>query len=282
MNAGWLSVRVLAGAFGEVEGHGAVDVGFRHADGAAFVFADGFDQTVDVHRVAGAQYLGDVLFAADAEMLAAAGFGGYLQRLHHALENLLEDVGRYVLHQHLGLNATQERFVGQFVRVEVGREHHHELERHLELHAGGEGEVIDAPVEGDDPAIEQFARGEHLAAEVVDDQDAVVRLHLRGRDEHFCGLVEPQFQHRGGKLTADRDARALADGPSRVEQIVLERNLFVHDGVEQSDDVAVDFDGVRDHDAIVVDAQNALGNAGLAVTGAAVKEQRLVADERGS
>ena len=98
-----------------------------------------------------------------------------------------------------------------------------QFEGHLELHAGGQREVIHAAVERDDPAVQQIARREHLAAEVVDDQDAVVGLHLAGRDEDAGGFVEAQFQHGGRQFAAHGDAGALADDPARVEQIVVER-----------------------------------------------------------
>ena len=46
--------------------------------------------------------------------------------------------------------------------------------------------------------------------------------------------------------------------------------------------MAVHFHRVRDHDGVVIDAQDAFRDAGLAVSGAAVEEQRLVADQGGA
>ena len=37
---------------------------------------------------------------------------------------------------------------------------------------------INPPVERHGPAVEQVFRGKHLAAEIVDDQNAVIGLHL--------------------------------------------------------------------------------------------------------
>ena len=55
----------------------------------------------------------------------------------------------------------------------------------------------------------------------------------------------------------------------------------MYHGIEQRDDVPVHFHGVGHQHVVLVNPQDALGDAGLAVAGAAVEEQRLVADERG-
>src|SRR5208337_4116402 len=114
----------------------------------------------------------------------------HLVGLRYAMEDLVEDGGAHIVHQHLGLDAAQEGFIGQVVRIHVGGEDHHQLEGHLEFHTRCQGQVIHAAVERHYPAVEKFARRHHLAAEVVDDQDAVVGLHLKRRDETAGGFIE--------------------------------------------------------------------------------------------
>jgi hypothetical protein len=54
--------------------------------------------------------------------------------------------------------------------------------RGLRFSCRRQGEKIDAAIEGNDPAIEQFVGAQALAAEIVDDEHAVVGLHLRRGD----------------------------------------------------------------------------------------------------
>src|SRR5581483_5219468 len=132
---------------------------------------DRLDDAVDVDRVAGVQRLAGDGSAALTKILGAAGLGGNLVVLHQPAEDLVEHGVADVVDLDLGLDAPQERLVGEVARVQVGREDDHQLEGNLELHAGGQGEVVDATVERNDPAVEQLARRKHLAAEVVDDED---------------------------------------------------------------------------------------------------------------
>jgi hypothetical protein len=78
---------------GEVEGYGAVDVDVGHPYRTAFVFADGFDQAVNVHRVAGAQHVYGILFTALAEVFGTSGVGRYLLANNHPAEDLIEEFG---------------------------------------------------------------------------------------------------------------------------------------------------------------------------------------------
>ena len=59
-----------------------------------------------------------------------------------------------------------------------------------------------------------------------------------------------------------------------------DRRFAVHHRVEQRDDVAVHLYRVRHQHGVAIDPQDALRDAGLAVPGSAVKEQRLVPDQR--
>ena len=133
-------------------------------------------------------------------------------------------------------------------------------------------EVIDAAVQRNNPAIEQLLRRKHLAPEIVDHQDAVVGLHLARRDEHVGGLIEAQFQHCGRKLAAHGDAGAMADHPPRIEKLVFRFDLPVHDGVEYGNDVPVHFHRVGNDDGVLVNSQNALGDAGFAAARSAIQK----------
>ena len=64
-------------------------------------------------------------------------FGGAIDldvsRRGHPAEDLVKHRLRHRLHVDLVLNAPEKRFIGKIVGVEVGREHHHQLEGNLEL-----------------------------------------------------------------------------------------------------------------------------------------------------
>ena len=55
------------------------------------------------------------------------------------------------------------------------------VERHLELLAGVQREVVDAALERHDPAVQQILRADALPAEVVDQEHAAVGLELNRR-----------------------------------------------------------------------------------------------------
>ena len=74
----------------------------------------------------------------------------------------------------------------------------------------------------------------------------------------------------------------MAQYPARVQIVRLYGERTVQHGVEQRDDVARQFQGVGDQDGIFIDAQQALGEAGFAVAGGSVEEQRFLRDQRGT
>ena len=107
----------------------------------------------------------------------------------------------------------------------------------------------DAASEGDDPAVEEVARRHELATEIVDDEDAVIGLHLERGGVDAGGFVEAKFEHGGGSFTTDDDARALAEDPAGVGFVVFDFDGVVDDEVK--DEVFADTEG-----------RNGLGHAG--------------------
>src|SRR5437867_4042869 len=72
----------------------------------------------------------------------------------------LEDSGelleRRVLDGNLVRNSPQKRLGPERRRIEVRREHGEHVERHLELLAGVQREVVDAALERHDPAVQEL------------------------------------------------------------------------------------------------------------------------------
>ena len=164
---------------------------------------------------------------------------------------------RRILDRNLVGNPAQERLVGERRRIEVRRKHDEHVERHLELLAGVQRQVVDAALERHDPAVQQV-----LAAAC-----AAGRSRPRGTRRRWpsagsaprrtsrCGLKR-QVEHLERQLAADDRRPAAGCGPSggrvarrprrwrpRFVLVVLER--LVVDRVEHRDRLAVDVDRVR-------------------------------------
>src|SRR5262249_38414272 len=127
----------------------------------------------------------------------------------HAAPDLIK--GRHVhgLDEHLVLDAAEKGGVSQVIGIQLGREYHHHFEQDLELEPVGRGQVVDAAVKRHNPAIQQLTRRHDLAAKVIDEEDAVVRLHLHGGREHAARLVIVQLEHAGNQLAAHHDEGPL-------------------------------------------------------------------------
>src|ERR1700728_1124784 len=112
--------------------------------------------------------------------------------------------------------AAQECGVHQVFRIEVCGEDHHLLEGDREALAGVQFQVVDAALEGHDPAIEQVGRAYQLAAKVIDDEASAQGLHVeRSLVEIGCGVV-PQIEHLQRQFAASDDERPAAGNPTRV------------------------------------------------------------------
>ena len=86
-------------------------------------------------------------------------------------------------------NSSQKRIVSQLPRIDICREHGKQIERYFELPASRQSEVIDAFIQRSHPAIEQFLGPHPLPAEIIDDQDTVIRFHLEWSGIEATGLI---------------------------------------------------------------------------------------------
>src|SRR5437763_9121683 len=242
-------------SLGEVHSGGAVNIVLGDGDGALLIAADGRENVDDIQGITGAQFGAAVAQADFAQVIAAIGFEEDATRRGDAAEYLVEGVLVDRLNENLVVDASQEGFVRQIVGVKVRGEDNQHFKWNLKLHAILQGKIIDAPVERNDPAVEQIARRNELAAEVIDEEDAVVRLHLQWGGVDARGFVQAQFQHRGNQLAPHHDVRALAEDPARVDFGVVGFDGLMYYGVEQSDHLGVDFYGIRHKDGVLVNAQ---------------------------
>src|SRR5260370_6206730 len=153
-------------------------------------------------------------------------------------------VERLVIHgvdENLVVDSAEEGFVRQIARLQVGRKHHHQLERDLEFHAISQHQVVHAPVQWNDPAVQEVSRRHQLAAEVVDDENAIVGLHLQRRGINTGGLVQAQLQHAGDQFAAYYNARSTAQHPAGIDVVVFRIQFLVHHRVVQTNDLVVHY-----------------------------------------
>ena len=71
-------------------------------------------------------------------------------------------------------------------------------------------------VERNNPAVQQSFGANHLAAEVVDDQHTVVRLHLQRRGIELTDRIEMKIEHFNSKFSADHHAWPAAKYPAPI------------------------------------------------------------------
>ena len=197
-------------------------------------------------------------------------------------------VGR-ALAEHLVVDAAQERLVHQLLRPDVGGKGHQRHERQLELLARVQREEVHAAFKRDNPPVQQVARRDALAAEVVDDQHAAVGHGLHGRLVEPGGRVVAQLERLERQLAAHHHHGAAAAHPAAVHvdaavdagRHVLFGQLFMHDGVEEAHDLALDLEGVRHVQVAVQQLLDGLGDDGLAIAGRPVDEHRVAGVDRG-
>ncbi len=207
-----------------------------------------------------------------------------IQLLAHAPGDLVEVLGCGVVEVDLGLDAPQERLVDQGLGVEVGRERHHHVEGNLDLLAARECQDVDVAIERDHPAVEQLLGTDALAPEVVDDEQAVVGLHLERRGIVLRARIVLEIQHLHRQLAADHDARPFAQDPPAVRFTRrLARGALVDVRIVDGDDLTVDLDGVRHpHRVAIEHLPQRLGDGGLAGPRRTVEEDRLPGHGRGA
>ncbi|ABA53330.1 hypothetical protein BURPS1710b_A1309 [Burkholderia pseudomallei 1710b] len=177
----------------------------------------------------------------------------------------------------------QERVVAELRGREVAREHRPHVERHLEAHAARERELVDVAIERQQPAVEQVARRDALAAEIVDDVDSRVRLHVRRGLVIARRIVAAQVELGERQLAARQHDRPAAQAPAAVAVRAVggARRVDVHERIVNLDDFARCVDRVRNRHVAAQQRAEALGEIGLAAAGGAVDEQRPAGVQRG-
>src|SRR5579863_6117137 len=199
----------------EIRRRRAFQILSRDGELPMFIKGDGPDRVTDVPRKTGTK-VGAVLQTQFAEEFLAARFIGHPGRRARHAKNLVELVGFDSVDKNLVWNAPKKRFIGELIRGQIGGENNLQLERDVELAAAAERKKVDAAIERHDPAVEQIPRRNHLASEVVDQQDSVVGLHLQRGAVGAAGLVLLQIEHAGDEFSANGYERPPADGPARV------------------------------------------------------------------
>ena len=121
-------------------------------------------------------------------------------------------------------NSPQERLVDQVARLKIRRKDDELVERHLDLPAAGQIEVIVAFLQRHDPAVQQ-RRGAHpLPAKIVDHQRAAVALQLQWRFGDARLRVGRDLQVVEDQLAADDD-RGPADADPAMVDLSSSMNL---------------------------------------------------------
>src|SRR3989304_2070527 len=257
----------------EVIPAGRSDSGAVQLRGLAFVGGAPNDLTKDVARITRAQFLFELLGEEMDQMIDDLRIVGESQVFTDALGNDMELSGGDVLEADLILNAAQEGFVGESGRIEIGGEDNEEVKGKIEFFAAGEGQEIHAAVEGDNPAVEKFFRADALAAEIINDEDAIIGLHLQGSGVIPGERIELEIQHLDGELAAHTDTGPATEHPTLVKFDGAGRvDALVNAGIKNGDDLRVHFHGVRNPDGIVVDLGQSRGHGGLASARRTIQE----------
>jgi hypothetical protein len=105
-------------------------------------------------------------------------------------EDLDKDLWREIVDLDFVLDPPNKGFLGELIELQVSGEDNHNLKWNRESHSGTEGERVNPSVERDDPTIQQLARLDVLAPEVVNDQNAVIGLHRQGRETNTGHVID--------------------------------------------------------------------------------------------
>ena len=144
-----------------------------------------------------------------------------------------------------------------------------------DLLPGRQRQVVDLVLQRDDPAVEQIGGIDALAAEVIEEEEPVIGLHVRrGFVEAQRGAVgQVELGHR--HLAAGGDERALDPQPALVDTVRLGDlgREVVKVGVIDANDVALDGDAVGDPKIALKHLVQEPAKRGFAVTRRAEQEQ---------
>src|SRR5262249_39253080 len=105
-------------------------------------------------------------------------------------------------------------------------------------------------------------------------------LHLERRRVVAADGVELEIEHFGSELAASDNARTMTKHPAPVR--IFEFAAFkrtMNTGIEDRNNLIVDFDRVRNQNEIVEDSGNVDGDAGFAGAGRAVQKNRAAGND---
>ena len=173
-------------------------------------------------------------------------------------------------------DATEEGLVDERAGLQVGAEHDHRLEGRANRHARArQRQVIDAPLQRDDQAIQKGPGRRVLPAEVIEQEDATVRLQMDGRLVITHQRIEGGRELGRGQLATSLDEGPFDEHPPGVEihgQLPLD--ALVVQRIVDPHHLALDVDGVGDVDRFTQQLGAGLGDRRLAVPRGAIEEER--------
>src|ERR1017187_1423542 len=208
-------------------------------------------------------------------------FRGKTARAGVAQKDFRERLGAGRLGIEAVAHAAHERFVFQVGFGEVRGEDHDRLEGHLDFLARAQGEIIDAILQRDDPAIQEFGRRAALAAEVVHHQHAAIGLDVQGSLVEALRVGEGEIKALQRQLAAGHYEGRTDAYPAAVVIVIGVRDGDVVVGVEHADDLSIDFDGVGDPNLARNRVDKRARGGGLAVArGSRQKQATARADDQ--
>jgi hypothetical protein len=107
----------------------------------------------------------------------------------------------------LVLDPTEECFFHEGLRIQIGGKDQEGVEGDGELRPGLERQEVDATLQRHDPSVQQLFGTHPLTTEVVDDEEAPVRLHLEGCPVGEGLPIHLEIQLVQGQLTAHHHRR---------------------------------------------------------------------------
>src|SRR5439155_15199016 len=109
-------------------------------------------------------------------------------------ENVFEGGRVRIADENLVTDPAKECFIAELAWRQVGREYQHHIKRHDRRLARLEREVIDRAVHRDHPPVKELIGPHALAAEVIDDEHAIVRFELGWRDVELANRRITELQ----------------------------------------------------------------------------------------
>ena len=114
------------------------------------------------------------------------------------------------------METAQQSLIRHVGRRQIGREDDQAIERHRELPARAQAQVVESALERDHPSVKNALRRDPLPPEIVDHKDAARRLEVSGRFVELSGRIEHEIEHLKGELAAHHRHRPAAGEPATV------------------------------------------------------------------